>query len=92
MDVMIGSTDKDQPETICIPPSVLDPKGKKMGQRVSCKVSGIIKSIGEHGTTIELGDGEEDEEDLDDFENDEPEEQERKIKKQFGKNKLEEYD
>ena len=91
MEILSTAVDKDVPETICIPPSVFDPKGKKMGQRVSCKVSGIIKSISEHGTTIEIGDGEEDD-DLDEFEDDEPEEQEKKIKKQMDKNKLEEYD
>jgi hypothetical protein len=91
MEVMIGSPEEDRKETICIPPSVLDPEGKKMGQKVSCKISGIIKSIGEHGVTIEIGDGDE-EENMDDFEDMKPEEQEKKVKKQWDKkNKLQEY-
>lgn len=89
MEVMIDS--EDHKETICIPPSILDPQGKKMGEKVSCKVTGTIKSIGEHGITIEIGDGEE-ETDMDEFEDMEPEDQEKKVKKQFDKNKkLEEY-
>lgn len=87
---MVGS-EEDRKETICIPPSILDPEGKKMGQKVSCKVSGIIKSIGEHGVTIEIGDGDE-EENMDEFESDDPDTQTKKVKKQFEKNnKLEEY-
>lgn len=89
MEVMLS--EDDNKETICIPLSILDPEGKKMGQKVSCKVSGIIKSIGEHGVTIEIGDGNE-EEDMDEFENDSPDEQTKKVKKQWdSKNKLEEY-
>lgn len=75
------SSEEKQEEEICLPPSVIDPKGLKLGQHISCKVSGKIKNIDEkYGVRITLG---KKEDDLDEFESLSDDGQKKKIKEQM---------
>ena len=86
---LISTSDKKH--IISLPPSCVNPSEYKVGDEIEYNIKGTVKSTDkEFGVQVELSDNDEDP-NMDEFEDMEPEEQEKKIKKQMGKNKLEEY-
>lgn len=79
----------DKVHRVTLPPSCVDPKKYKVGDSISYKIHGKVKSVDEeYGVVVELI--KEGEDDMEEFESLDDEGQKKKIKNQM-ESKLQEY-